>query len=267
MIENNTKILGDGTIGSGKYNNIKIMGDSTVMGDIECTDVLIMGDGEFNGSVLARDIKIMGDSTFNGFVNARELKIYGDGNLIEKGTVDILSVKGDLKSNSDIEVKEEVSIMGDAEIEGNLRGKNIKIMGEMKLSKNIYFDTLKVLGKTEVNGNCEGNYFYNKGEVRIDGLLSADKIEIVPKRSSKIEEIGGSEIIIKKSGYIDILGGKVTSKLIEGDNIILENTICNVVRGHDINILSGCSIDKIEYTGKLTIDKNSKVGEQVCLRN
>ncbi len=267
MSENDTKILGNGTIGAGKYNNIKIMGDSTVMGDIECIDIVIMGDGEFNGSVTARDVKVMGDSIFNGVVNARELKIYGDVTLKEKGTIDILNLKGDFKSNSKLEVKDKAIIMGDAEIEEDFIGNYIEILGDMKISKNIYFDNLKVLGKTEIKGNCEGNYFYNKGEVRIDGLLSADKIEIVPKRSSIIEEIGGSEIIIKKAGYIDILGGKVTSKLIEGDNIILENTICNIVRGHDINILSGCSIDKIEYTGKLTIDKKSKVGEQICLRN
>lgn len=267
MSENNTKILGDATIGAGKYNNIKIMGDGTVMGDIECIDVVIMGDGEFNGAVTARDIKVMGDSIFKGTIKAREFKIYGDATLKEKGTIDILSLKGDFKSKSQLEVKDKARIMGDAEIKEDFRGNYIEILGEMKASKNIYFDTLKVLGSTEVKGNCEGNYFYNKGEVEICGLLSADKIEIFPKGESKIEEIGGSEITIKRTGYIELFSGKVISKLIEGDNIILENTICNIVRGHDITILSGCSIDKIEYTGKLTIDKKSKVGEQICLRN
>lgn len=178
---NNAKILGDGTIGPGKYNNIKIMGNATATGDIECI--------------------------------------------------------------------------------------NLVVMGEVEVKKNIRFDNINILGEMSLSGNCEGDYFRNKGKVEVDGLLSADKIEIVPKEVSRIEEIGGSEIIIKKSGWIDISGGKVISKLIEGDNITLQNTICNVVRGHDINILSGCSIDKIEYTGKLTIDKKSKVGEEICLRN
>lgn len=267
MGEYNTNILGDGTIGAGKYSNIKIMGDGTIVGDIECLNVIIMGDGEFKGGIEARDIKIMGDSTFHGVVNARELNVYGDVNLREKGNIEVLKVKGDLKSNRELEVKESINIMGDAEVEEDLTGKNIKVMGGIKIRKNLYFDTIKILGEMEVKGNCEGNYFYNKGEARIEGLLTADKIEIVPKRISKIEEIGGSEIIIKKTGWIDISGGKVISKLIEGDNIVLENTFCNVVRGHDITILGGCSIDKIEYTGKLTIDKNSKIGEEICLRN
>ncbi|MCF0148014.1 MAG: hypothetical protein HUJ77_06400 [Clostridium sp.] len=267
MSEKNTNILGDGTIGAGKYNNIKIMGDSTVTGNIECIDIVIMGNGEFHGAVDARDIKVMGDSIFKGTIKARKFKIYGDSTLKEKGTVGILSIKGDFKSEGDLEVKDKANIMGDAEIQEGFRVNYIEILGELKASKNIYFDTLKVLGSAKVKGNCEGNYFYNKGEIEISGLLSADKIEILPKRESRIEEIGGSEIIIKKTGYIDFYSGKVISKLIEGDKIILENTICNIVRGHDITILSGCSIDKIEYTGKLTIDKKSKVGEQICLRN
>ncbi len=267
MSENNTKILGDATIGAGKYNNITIMGDGTVMGDIECVDVVIMGDGEFNGTVMARDIKVMGDSNFMAPIEARAFNIYGDSTLKEKGTLDILSIKGDFKSESELEVKDKAIIMGDSELKADFKGNYIKILGDMKASKNVYFDTLKILGSAEINDNCEGNYFYNKGEVEIGGLLSADKIEIFPKGESKIEEIGGSEITIRKSGYLDFFSGKVISKLIEGDNIILENTICNIVRGHDITILSGCSIDKIEYTGKLTIDKKSKVGEQICLRN
>lgn len=225
------------------------------------------GDGEFKGSIEALDIKIMGDSTFYGVVNVRELNVYGDINLREKGSMEVLKVKGDFKSNRDVEVKDSINIMGDAEVEEDLRGKFINVMGGIKIKNNLYFDDIKILSEMNVRGNCEGNYFYSKGEANIDGLLSADKIEIVPKRISKIEEIGGSEIIIKKSGWMDITSGKVISKLIEGDNIILENTVCNIVRGHDITILSGCSIDKIEYTGKLTIDKNSKVGEEICLRN
>ena len=267
MNENNTKILGDGTIGAGKYNDIKIMGDGTIRGDIECIDIVILGDGEFNGAVTARDIKVMGDSIFTGTVQAREFNILGDSSLKEKGTVDILTIKGDFKCNSQLEVKDKAIIMGDADLKGDFRGNYIKVLGDITTSNNIYFDTLKILGGAEIKGNCEGNYFYSKGEVEILGLLSADKIEICPKGENKIEEIGGSEITIKKTGILDFFSGKVISKLIEGDNIILENTICNVVRGHDITILAGCSIDKIEYTGKLTIDKKSKVGEQICLRN
>lgn len=264
---NNAKIYGDGTISGGKYNNIKIMGDATATGDIECIDLVVMGDGEFQESIKAKNIKIMGDSDFHSSLIVNELKVYGDSESKDNVKTDELKVYGAFKINKNLEVNNNMSIMGEVDIEESLKGKNISIMGELEVKKSISFDNISIFGEMSVSGNCEGDYFCNKGKAEIDGLLSADKIEIVLKEVSRIEEIGGSEIIIKKSGWIDISGGKVISKLIEGDNITLQNTICNVVRGHDINILSGCSIDKIEYTGKLTIDKKSKVGEQVCLRN
>ena len=237
------------------------------MGDIECSDVVIMGDAEFNGAIKSRDVKVMGDSTFQSNINARELNIYGDTTLRGRGILGVLKVRGDFKSYSQLEIKDKSIIMGNCEIKEDLKVKYIKIMGSINLDKNIYFDIINVLGEIKIIGNCEGNYFYSKGIAKIKGLLSAEKIEIVPKEISEIEEIGGSEMIIRKSRGISILKGKVISKLIEGDNIILENTNCNIVRGHDINILSGCTIDKIEYTGELTIDKNSKVGEKICLKN
>lgn len=233
MKDYDTKILGDGSIGAGKYNNIKIMGNGTTLGDIECLDIKVMGNGEFRGKVDARKVKVMGDSTFY----------------------------------YDIKVKENIKILGDMTLEESLTGKYIKILGDLKVKKNLIFDEVNVLGSMKILGNCEGNYFYNKGEVIVEGLLSADKIEIEPRRLSRIEEIGGSEIIIKKSGWFNIIGGKVSSKLIEGDTIILQNTNCNIVRGHNVTILEGCSIDKIEYTGNLKVDKKSKVGEEICLKN
>ena len=59
----------------------------------------------------------------------------------------------------------------------------------------------------------------------------------------------------------------LTTNLIEGDKITLENTKCKIVRGHDIVIGPGCEIDKVEYTGKLTIDKDSTVGEEECMKS
>lgn len=267
MKDYDTKILGDGSIGAGKYNNIKIMGNGTTLGDIECIDISVMGDGEFKGKVEGRNIKVMGNSTFDSDIKVEELNVCGDTTLNGKGIMNSLKIKGDFTSKKDIEVKGDAKILGDMTLEEGLVCKYIKVLGDATIKKNLVFDEIDIKGSIKVLGNCEGNYFYNKGEVIVEGLLSADKIEIVPKRVSKIEEIGGSEITIKKSGWLDIIDGMVSSKLIEGDTIILQNTTCNIVRGHNVTILDGCSIDKIEYTGKLTVDKKSKVGEEICLKN
>ena len=267
MKEYDTKILGDGSIGAGKYNNIKIMGNGTSLGDIECIDISVMGDGEFKGKIEGRNIKVMGNSIFHSDIEVEEVKILGDTTLSGKGSMTSLKIKGDFKSKKDVEVKEDIKILGDMTIEEGLVGKYIKVLGEATIKKNLAFDEIDIKGSIKVLGNCEGNYFNSKGEVIVEGLLSADRIEIVPKRFSKIEEIGGCEITIKKSGWLDMVDGMVYSKLIEGDTIVLQNTNCNIVRGHNVTILEGCSIDKIEYTGILKVDKKSKVGEEICLKN
>ena len=246
----NINIFGEGFINGGKYNNIKIFGQSIANENIECNSLVVMGESSFKENLKVYSFKIIGEANINGRLNCERLKVMGACKLIGDAEISSLKIMGEVEALKDLKVNV-----------------NLKVMGEGNFEKNLTFNELEVQGELKVNEDCEGNRFYNSGEVRINGLLSADKIEIVPKKISKIEEIGGSEIIIKKTKWYEFTNGKVISKLIEGDNIILENTICNIVRGHDINILSGCSIDKIEYTGKLTIDKNSKVGEQICLKN
>ena len=54
---------------------------------------------------------------------------------------------------------------------------------------------------------------------------------------------------------------------LEGDEIELENTDANIVRGINVRILKGCTINKIEYTGEVEVDKDSMVKELVCQKN
>ena len=61
--------------------------------------------------------------------------------------------------------------------------------------------------------------------------------------------------------------GYVRCNLIEGDNIHLENTICDIVRGDNITIGKGCTIGTIEYSNKLIIDKENIVRNKVCTKN
>lgn len=50
---------------------------------------------------------------------------------------------------------------------------------------------------------------------------------------------------------------------IEGDEIDLEGTKAELVRGKTVVIGAGCEIERVEYSGALTVDKAAKVGEQV----
>lgn len=50
---------------------------------------------------------------------------------------------------------------------------------------------------------------------------------------------------------------------IEGEDIDLESTKAELVRGRNVVIGAGCEIERVEYSGTLTVDKAAKVGEQV----
>jgi hypothetical protein len=50
---------------------------------------------------------------------------------------------------------------------------------------------------------------------------------------------------------------------IEGEEIDIEGTKADLVRGRNVVIGSGCEIERVEYSGTLTVDKTAKVEEQV----
>ena len=57
-------------------------------------------------------------------------------------------------------------------------------------------------------------------------------------------------------------GGGLEAELIEGDEIYLENTRADVVRGKQIEIGPHCKIGLIEYSESLKVHDNSDVGQQ-----
>lgn len=127
-----------------------------------------------------------------------------------------------------------------------------------------------------VGGDLEAEIFRASGGFDIRGLLSADRIEIHPGGRCRVKEIGGARIDIRRygsrdhSGLLDSLlralssawGGGLEAELIEGDEIYLENTRADVVRGKQIEIGPHCKIGLIEYSESLKVHDNSDVGQQ-----
>lgn len=230
---NSIKIIGNGVITNGEYDKVSIIGEATAIQQFKCNYLKVVGNCTLNDEVITERVKISGEIICENLVT----------------TNDELEVLGNLKALNDYRVNK------------------IKVLGEAKFGTDLFFEETDILGELEVKRNCEGNTFKSRGKLRIDGLLSAENIEINPNGVSTINEIGGSKIIIKKRGIFSFGESRVISNVIEGDYIELENTQCSIVRGHDITILANCKIDKIEYTGTLNVNKNSIVGEEVCLKN
>lgn len=217
-------------------------------------DIKIYGSGSSAGGRFNR-VTIMGEGIINGDVDCINFKIYGQGKL-----------EGNLKASDVVDIKGQTDILGD------LKAKNVKVQGEMEVSGDLFADEAKITGNISTGGDCNAEVFNLEGGFTIDGMLNADILKINLYWPSKVHEIGGSEITIKKNGKLSFLGLKnmiqpsghneLTADTIEGDDIYIENTTAKVVRGNNVTIGPGCKIELVEYKGSFKQDEKSEIGNQ-----
>lgn len=248
------KIYGSGSSSGGKYNKVRIMGEGRINGDIECKDLKINGEGTVEGNLKAvNNVSIMGEGMLDGNVDCTDFKVNGEG-----------GVDGNLNAEG------KVTIRGEADIKGNLKAQKVKVQGELEVNGELFADEVKITGNIAATGDCNAETFTVEGGLTIDGLLNADIVKINLHWSCNVHEIGGSEIIVKKSGKLSFLGLKnivmpsgqneLTADVIEGDTVYLENTTAKVVRGTDVTIGSGCKIEQVEYKNSFKQDEKSEIG-------
>lgn len=234
------KIIGDNSASGGRYTDAKIVGNGTINGDIECVTFKSVGDSRIEGSLKAEKLKTTGSIRVQGKTTAEEVRITGD-----------LNLDGDLHAGH-------CRIRGGVTTKGGIRAGDASLMGYVTVKK-----------------NCEAELFKAEGQIRIDGLLNADDIEIKTYGASRISEIGGDKIVIRK-GTASSLGkmikfifvpsswrnATVTANSIEGDDIRLSCARAKVVRGNNVVIENGCDIDLVEYNDTLRVGHGSTVREK-----
>lgn len=289
------KISDDITSKGGNFRDVKIRGDAVVEGDISCRNMSISGDGELYGRVYCEnDIKVSGDATFNSLVDCGNMKVYGDaelrdtlivrGNLSIYGDIDIIgniscnsiNIMGDIESKKGVISKASIQIMGDGVFGGIINGKDIKIMGDIEECESIIGEKINIYGDVRVLKDIEGDKISIKGDVYCDGLVNGDEVYITTHGSHKIKEIGGRVIRVSDDmnkgrsfsrlfSIGDKFGSGLKCECIEGDDIMLKNSNVNIIRGHNIILGSGCVIEYVEYSGKLTLLDDAIVKEEIKL--
>jgi len=97
------------------------------------------------------------------------------------------------------------------------------------------------------------------------------------RSSSAAKEIGGERIDVRRGGWREkgiLLDGLVKlfagggtaaleTKQIEGDEVSLEDTEAEVVRGKKVEIGPGCRIGRVEYSESLKVASDAVVKERV----
>jgi len=230
----NLTINGSGTYPGGQYDKISIRGDGTINSDVECSSIHIFGTSEALENVKTESLKVFGEA----------------------------EVKGNIECD-------EMLIMGTMEVGGKAALKKMKILGTLEVEEHLMGEGANVKGSISVNGDAEFETFESSGAFEFKGLLNADKIKVSLRfGQSSAEEIGGGYINVKKKNSFLPFGketGTLSVKVIEGDEIFLENTTADIVRGKKVRIGEGCIIGSVEYTIDLTQDKHSTIKSKTKL--
>lgn len=238
---NSASISGAGTIGGGTYDRVSISGAGKVTGDLRAEEIRISGAGKIQGRVEANTISASGSAAFSQDVVAEEMKISGS-----------------------------------ARVDGQVKVKELKCSGTFKTGKGISSEYIKVSGHLRAEGDVEAEIFKASGGFKIGGLLSADRVEIRLGGRCEVSEIGGEKIEVTRGGwrekgiFLDGLiklftgGGtaELHAQLIEGDEILLEDTIADIVRGKTVQIGPGCKIGTVEYSESLRVADDTTVNSR-----
>ncbi|MCK6256100.1 cytoplasmic protein [Fictibacillus sp. KIGAM418] len=227
---NNLTMNGSGSASGGLYNKVKITGEGTITDDFECTFFKTYGSSEVSGNAKAEVFEIFGETEVKKNLDVRNMKVLGTLSIGESAKID------------------NTKILGTVEVAGRFTGNKVDLKGSIV-----------------VKGDLEAEEFVSSGLFEVSGLLNADVIDVKLRYStSHVQEMGGETIRVQKKGaFLPFMKneGYLEAKTIEGDDIFLENTTADVVRGKFVRIGSGCEIGLVEYYEEFKALSGSSVKE------
>lgn len=254
-LDQDLKIKEKETVNGGKFYKVLINGEGTINGDVECKKFLVPGICKMMGNLKCKVIETKGRALFDKNVQAEKSKFGGI--VAVKGKVDV----DDLVFNGRIAV------------EGDVTGRDINILGMASITANLKAECLFVSGAAYIEKNIDTEIFSLSGGLVNKGTINANNINMTLGAKSNMNNISGKEIKIKKP---DNTGGFLSSflkkfiknkvqleaNIIDGEDIHIENTIANLVRGNNVTIGEGCIINTVEYRNTINFEKNGKCKSQ-----
>lgn len=287
----NLQFLGVGSETGGRFHKVLIAGAGKIEGDVECDEFSIPGTGkvEDGGLTVHGPLSCYGACKVEGAVHAEQMQIFGAFSTEESCEVSgNLEVAGSLKTEGSCSVAGQANINGTLKIEENFQAEDIELLGSLHVEGSLRATRLDVKGNLKVEEGVEAEYFSAEGPVEINGELNAESVELLLRGENLIESIVGGSVRVKKSDdnstlrrgmhiniNLDFSGfhrsfhvsnkkrQHLYSNLIEADEIDLEYTDCETVRGVNVHIGPECEIGRVEYSGTLTTNANCTVREKI----
>ena len=246
-------INGVGTVDGGRCGKVSISGSGKIQGQLECEAFHVSGAGKVEG----------GGITVHGPIHCS-----GAGKVDGPVFAQIAKVSGSFVAEGDVEITQSTSVSGSLKTEGGLRCGDLSVSGVCKAGASICGNKLSVSGVLKTPADVQAESLHSSGALSIDGLLNAETVEIELNGDNTVRTIGGGRVLVRRKAKGFSLFGlqkrpRLLSELIEADEIDLEYTDCQTVRGVNVRIGPECVIDRVEYSGSLTTDPNCTVREKV----
>ena len=225
------EIAGSGKLPGGVYGKVTIAGSGSVDGDLEADEIEVAGSGNLKGSVKAEKLSAAGSCRIRGDVR-----------------VGIFESSGSFNAGGEV-IAHSVEAAGSFRVGGRLRA-----------------EVIKIAGSCQVENDIEAERFVVDGGFHVSGLIKAGQVEIELGGSSNAREIRGAWIAVKSSRSFFSWarrGKRLNVELIEGDDISLEATYAQIIRGRRVKVGDGCRIDTVEYGESLEVSPKATVQNQV----
>lgn len=240
------RVSGASSLTGGEFKSLRISGSARINGNVKCEDCHCSGSCRIDGDLEAESIHSSGSVKISGKLIAGDVQTSGS----------LHCQSGDLKG--------EFRSSGGTFFEADVNATRIHCSGALKCGGNLHCEQISTSGKCAVDGNLEAETFKCTGSVEVPGLLNAETLYIYPSNRSKVGTIGGCDIrILVKDNMSSSFFRRFTSEsqievgTIEGDRVELEATKAEIVRGRDVIIGKGCTIDLVEYTGTFTAEEGT----------
>lgn len=236
-------------VDGGDYNEVHVSGSIKVDGNITCETLRCSGATKIGGAL---DCK--GELSNSGSVKV--------GGAVSLGTA---RISGSFSCEGDLRCEGSLRASGSVRCGGDLRVGEGHFSGACSVGGGVHAGSLACSGKLTAEKDVEAEEFQSSGRLEIHGLLNAERIEISADGTSDVGDIGGGTILVRRDGRVFCFGiGRrgLRVRTIEGDRVELEYTQAKVVRGKYVRIGAGCEIDRVEYSGDLSVE-GGVVREQV----
>jgi hypothetical protein len=191
------------------------------------------------------DFKMEGIGNINGG-EFDTITIEGVGNCNNNLRAKTLNIEGVFNCTGEVEA-EYIYCEGVANFKSNIRTKKINIEGVLNQKGESKIEAEEII--------CDG-VIKSRGEISVDRMDADGCIEA--------KEVVGDHIIINsrlhKNRFMNLFNREKSEiNLVEATTIELSGVYANTVNGKDITIGPNCTIDNIDCSGLLSIDRTSVV--------